>query len=122
MEGRTALQQFTSKLSDLTMQAIAFDCQSLKHPPSEEAMAAHIRFKNNFVHLVSLMHGVALMTMRDDLDMENTMVCLSASCSLLCASCSQASGNAGSAPRKRRWQPTPVLGTVLRTSPTSCMA
>jgi hypothetical protein len=75
MEGRTALQQFTSKLSDLTMQAIAFDRHGLQHP-SEEALAAHVRFKNNFVHLVSLMHGVALMTMRDDLDMENTMACL----------------------------------------------
>lgn len=55
-------------------QALAFDYQTLKEPVSSEALDAHRKFANNFVHLVSLMHGVALATLRDDFDMENVMV------------------------------------------------
>ena len=37
-------------------------------------MAGHTRFKNNFCHLASLLHAVALAVLRDDYDMENIMV------------------------------------------------
>lgn len=56
------------------LQALAFDFQTMKEPVSAEQLEAHKKFANNFVHLVSLMHGVALATLRDDFDMENIMV------------------------------------------------
>ena len=82
-EGRTVLQQFTSKLTDTAVMAVTFDKQVIaKHGNqtdgySEDTAAAeagHQRFKNTFVHLVSLMHAVALATLRDDYDMENLVV------------------------------------------------
>ena len=73
-EGRTALQTFTSKLTDVMTQATVFDVQTVVKDPSEKTMAGHQRFKNTMTHLVSLMHAVALQTLRDDYDMENIMV------------------------------------------------
>jgi hypothetical protein len=75
-EGRTQLQTFTSKLTDAIMLALAFDKQSLSLTTSEHLRIAHRRFCNNLVHLASLMHGVAVATLRDDYDMDSIMVCL----------------------------------------------
>lgn len=75
-EGRTQLQTFTSKLTDAVMAALAFDKQTLPLDLSEEMRVAHTRFCNNLVHLASLMHGVAVATLRDDYDMDSIIVCL----------------------------------------------
>lgn len=74
-EGRTALQTLTSKLVDSVMQALAFDGRTLPKDATPDQLAGHLRFKNNLVHLTSLLHAVALATLRDDYDMENIMVC-----------------------------------------------
>ena len=73
-EGRSELQSLTSKLSDVAVMAACFDLQAVEKDPTTEAWAAHELFVDTFLHLVSLMHAVALATLRDDYDMSNLMV------------------------------------------------
>ena len=68
------LQSLTSKLSDVAVMAACFDFQAVEKDPTTEAWAAHEVFVDTFLHLVSLMHAVALATLRDDYDMSNLMV------------------------------------------------
>lgn len=76
-EGRTQLQKLASKLSDIVVQALTFDYETLPRDISEEALLAHWRFRDNFIHLVSLLHAVALLTLRTDYNMENLSVRIS---------------------------------------------
>ena len=64
----------TSKLVDCVVQAHAFDTQTMPKDATDEQVSRHIKFKNNIVHIASLLHAVALATLRDDYDMENITV------------------------------------------------
>lgn len=64
----------TMGLVDTVMQAYAFDAKTLPRNATDEQITEHHRFMNNLVHLSSLLHAVALATLRDDYDMENIMV------------------------------------------------
>lgn len=73
-EGRTQLQTLTSKLTDFIVQCDTFDRMSLPDKPTDDERAAYSHFRDTLVHLVSLLHAVALATLRDDFDMENIKV------------------------------------------------
>ena len=51
-EGRTQLQKFASKLSDIVVQALTFDYETLPRNISEDALLAHWHFRDNCIHLV----------------------------------------------------------------------
>lgn len=74
-EGRSQLQQMTSKLTDCVVMALKFDRESIpKENPSEAQLKDHQWFRDTMIHLVSLMHAVALSTLRTDFNMENIVV------------------------------------------------
>lgn len=74
-EGRTQLQQLTSKLTDAVVMSLQFDRTSVPAVgATQEQIDAHDWFRDTFVHLISLMHAVALATLREDFDMENLVV------------------------------------------------
>jgi hypothetical protein len=58
----------------VVVQALTFDYETLPRDISEEALMAHWRFRDNFIHLVSLLHAVGLLTLRTDFNMENLTV------------------------------------------------
>jgi hypothetical protein len=65
-----------SKLSDTTELCINFDRMSVHEDsnPTDHDIEEHEWFTNTLVHLVSLLHAVALATLRVDLNMENIVV------------------------------------------------
>jgi hypothetical protein len=73
-DGLTQLQVLASRLTGLVVQALAFDGKSLVEDASLIALQAHERFKDNLMHLVSLLHAVALATLRQDFNMDNITV------------------------------------------------
>lgn len=90
-EGRKRLQTVTAKLSDLAVLAVALDEKNLFDAeylaPRSEAMeeSKHRRFVAVLVHLVSLMHAVALATLSGDLsgdnfEVSNPTCCRTADC------------------------------------------
>ena len=75
-EGRSHLATLLSKLSDATEMCLNFDRMTI-HPsnnPTEEDFLEHEWFRNTLIHLVSLLHGSALATLRLDFNMENIVV------------------------------------------------
>eukprot|EP00892_Ulva_mutabilis_P004193 jgi/Ulvmu1/2145/UM129_0004.1 len=74
-EGRTQLQQMTSKLTDAITTSLNFDKTAVpKVGATQEQIEEHKWFCDTFVHLISLFHGVALATLRGDYNMENVVV------------------------------------------------
>jgi hypothetical protein len=73
-EGRSQVQIFASKLTDSVVQSVNFDIVSLPAEATEDDLEAHNRFRDTLVHLVSLLHGVGLATLREDYNMENLYV------------------------------------------------
>jgi hypothetical protein len=73
-EGRTQMQVFASKLTDVVVQCSAFDQASLPVAATQEEIEGHIRFRDTLVHLVSLLHAVGLATLREDYDLDNLCV------------------------------------------------
>ena len=74
-EGRSQLQQMTAKLSDAITTTLNFDKTAVpKTGATQEQIEEHKWFRDTFVHLISLFHGVALATLRGDYNMENIVV------------------------------------------------
>eukprot|EP01025_Chloroclados_australasicus_P030869 TRINITY_DN3106_c0_g1_i1.p1 TRINITY_DN3106_c0_g1~~TRINITY_DN3106_c0_g1_i1.p1 ORF type:complete len:491 (-),score=51.58 TRINITY_DN3106_c0_g1_i1:2910-4268(-) len=72
-EGRTQFQLMTSKWADGVVLALNFD----KYNQDENDPMVKYRqtvFANTFIHLVSLLHGLACQTLRKDYDMNNIIV------------------------------------------------
>eukprot|EP01023_Acetabularia_acetabulum_P024927 TRINITY_DN2394_c0_g1_i2.p1 TRINITY_DN2394_c0_g1~~TRINITY_DN2394_c0_g1_i2.p1 ORF type:complete len:530 (+),score=43.52 TRINITY_DN2394_c0_g1_i2:220-1809(+) len=69
MEGRTNLQMMTSKWTDGVIQALNFD--KYNQEDSAEARFGCRVFSETFVHLVSLLHGLACQNLRRDFDLCN---------------------------------------------------
>jgi hypothetical protein len=72
-EGRTQLQIFASKLTDVTVQALCFDAYTIPEISTLQEQA-YDKFKDNLIHLISLLHAVAIATLREDYNMENITV------------------------------------------------
>eukprot|EP01023_Acetabularia_acetabulum_P020213 TRINITY_DN20429_c0_g2_i1.p1 TRINITY_DN20429_c0_g2~~TRINITY_DN20429_c0_g2_i1.p1 ORF type:complete len:458 (+),score=86.68 TRINITY_DN20429_c0_g2_i1:226-1599(+) len=73
MEGRTQFQLMTSKWADGVVLALNFD----KYNQADSDQIAKYKmtvFANTFVHLVSLLHAVASLTLRSDYDLDNLNV------------------------------------------------
>ena len=86
-EGRTQLQQMTSKLTDAVVMSLQFDRTAVpKSGATREQIEQHDWFRDTMVHLISLMHAVALATLRDDYDMENLVVRLPSCMVAVCCS------------------------------------
>lgn len=65
----------TAKLSDAITTTLNFDKTAVpKTGATAEQIEEHKWFKDTFVHLISLFHGVALATLRGDYNMENIVV------------------------------------------------
>jgi hypothetical protein len=65
----------TSKITDCVVVALAFDRESVhKVSPTEEQVREHQWFRDTVIHLCSLLHAVALATLRTDYNMENIVV------------------------------------------------
>jgi hypothetical protein len=65
----------TSRLTDAVVLAVNFDRESVpKSNPTAQQVKDHQWFRDTVVHLASLMHGVALATLRTDYNMENLVV------------------------------------------------
>lgn len=74
-EGRTNLQLMTSKLTDAVVLALTFDREAVpKINPTVEQVKEHQWFRDTLIHLCSLLHAVALATLRTDYNMENIVV------------------------------------------------
>ena len=74
-EGRTNLQLMTSKLTDAVVLALTFDREAVpKNNATEEQVKEHEWFRDTLIHLCSLLHAVALATLRTDYNMENIVV------------------------------------------------
>jgi hypothetical protein len=73
-EGRTQLQTLTSKLSDVAALGITLDSLPYSLRPTKELLLEHWRFKVVYVHLISLLHAVALATLRKDYKLKNLEV------------------------------------------------
>ena len=74
-EGRTNLQLMTSKLTDAVVLALTFDREAVpKINATEEQVKEHQWFRDTLIHLCSLLHAVALATLRTDYNMENIVV------------------------------------------------
>jgi hypothetical protein len=75
-EGRSQLQNFTSRLTDAVVLCLTFDREAVpKTNPTEEQVKEHQWFRDTLIHVASLLHGVALATLRTDYNMENIVVC-----------------------------------------------
>jgi hypothetical protein len=74
-EGRTQLQRMTSRLTDCVVLCVCLDREAVpKKGYSEQQVKDHQWFRDTVLHLASLMHGVALASMRTDYNMENLVV------------------------------------------------
>eukprot|EP00884_Botryococcus_braunii_P001134 jgi/Botrbrau1/11020/Bobra.101_1s0018.1 len=69
--GRISLAKMTAAWADACAQAIAFDSDTLPATPSESELEAARLFREAMVHLISLLHGVALQHLRIDWDLGN---------------------------------------------------
>lgn len=70
-EARTNLQLMTTKWTDAVIQTVKFDYYTLPGTLTEEAVINAKIFQENIVHLISLLHGVALQNLRRDFDIKN---------------------------------------------------
>lgn len=52
------------------MQALCFDAYTIPEASTLQAQA-YDKFKDNLIHLISLLHAVGLATLRDDYNVEN---------------------------------------------------
>ena len=74
-EGRTQLQVLTSKLTDAVLMCLCFDREAVpKEKPTHQQIVEHHRFRDTLLHVSSLLHGVALATLRTDYDFDNLIV------------------------------------------------
>jgi hypothetical protein len=65
----------TAKLADCIVMALKFDREAVpKQNPTEQQIKDHQWFRDTMIHLVSLLHAVALSTLRTDFNMENIVV------------------------------------------------
>lgn len=67
------MQAFASKLTDVAVQALCFDAYTIPETSTLQAQA-YDKFKDNLIHLISLLHAVGLATLRDDYNVENIVV------------------------------------------------
>ncbi|GMH35646.1 hypothetical protein BSKO_03514 [Bryopsis sp. KO-2023] len=70
-EGRTQMQLMDSKWIDVATQAIFFDRGTLVDDADEKALWESKIFCESFVHLMSLLHALALQNFRRDWDLDN---------------------------------------------------
>eukprot|EP00210_Caulerpa_lentillifera_P008077 g7712.t1 len=70
-EARTNLQLMTTKWTDAAIQCVKFDFCTLPGTLSEEARQNSQIFQDNIIHLISLLHGVALQNLRRDFETRN---------------------------------------------------
>jgi hypothetical protein len=79
-EGRSQLQTLTSKLTDLAVLGVCLDeknlleSEFLAHRSDASEESKHRRFVAVLVHLVSLLHAIALATLSGDHSTENIEV------------------------------------------------
>lgn len=86
-DGRSQLATLVSKLSDATEMCLNFDRMTIRFNPTQPAIDEHEWFRNTLIHLISLMHAVALATLRVDFNMENLVVRAAPNldiCNLIC--------------------------------------
>jgi hypothetical protein len=80
-EGRSHLQTLSAKLTDLAVLGVSldeknlFDNQYLAHHHEALEESKHRRFVAVLVHLISLLHALALGTLSGDLSPHNIEVC-----------------------------------------------
>ncbi|CAD7701187.1 unnamed protein product [Ostreobium quekettii] len=70
-EGRTSLAVMEAMFLETVTLVMNFDCGTLPADISEDAALAHARFSDAFLHYISLLHAVALQSLRQDYDMSN---------------------------------------------------
>ena len=74
-EGRSQLQVLTSKLSDAVLLCLCFDREAVpKEEPTHRQIIEHQTFRDSLLHVASLLHGVALASLRTDYDFDNLIV------------------------------------------------
>lgn len=74
-EGRSQLQILTSKLTDAVVMCLCFDRETVcKDHPTQQQIKEHHHFRDTLLHVASLLHGVALATLRTDFDFDNLIV------------------------------------------------
>lgn len=84
-EARTQLDVFSGKLTDAVIVAMTLDRNNIAmfdlgvtkgedKLPIDELKIGHKRFKHVLIHLTSLLHAVALATLRNDQDLRNIIV------------------------------------------------
>ena len=61
----------TSKWTDAAIQCLRFESCTLPDESSDEAKQASLLFQENIVHLISLLHGVAVLNLRRDWMLRN---------------------------------------------------
>jgi hypothetical protein len=65
----------SAKLTDAIVMMLKWDREGVpKDSPSPSQIKDHLWFRDTMVHLASLMHAVALSTLRTDFNMENIVV------------------------------------------------
>ncbi|GMH38627.1 hypothetical protein BSKO_06511 [Bryopsis sp. KO-2023] len=70
-EGRTNLQLMSAKWADAVIQVLNFDFGTLPLDIDEAGKIRARKFADTYVHLISLMHGVAVQNLRRDWDLDN---------------------------------------------------
>ncbi|CAD7699638.1 unnamed protein product [Ostreobium quekettii] len=70
-EGRTTLQLMSAKWSDAVIQVLNFDFGTLPPDLDDEGKRRARRFGDTFVHLMSLLHAVAVQNLRKDWELDN---------------------------------------------------
>jgi hypothetical protein len=87
-DGCTSLQKLTSKLTDTAVLGVTLDYKNVhaameelkktgtkdKERAAEETKQKHSHFVQKFIHTISLLHAVALATLRTDYCLENLEV------------------------------------------------
>lgn len=61
----------SSKWADAVIQVLNFDFGTLPADLDDEGIKKAVKFGDTFVHLISLMHGVAIQNLRRDWDLDN---------------------------------------------------
>lgn len=74
LDNVSVLQLMSSKWTDAVIQVLNFDFGSLPDDLDDEGIKKAVKFGDTFVHLISLMHGVAIQNLRRDWDLKNTAV------------------------------------------------
>eukprot|EP00803_Ostreobium_quekettii_P004807 evm.model.scf_1129.1 EVM.evm.TU.scf_1129.1 scf_1129:2455-5702(-) len=70
-EGRTQLQLMTSKLTDVAIMVLIFDRETLPRGSGKISYQRARVFGESFLHFISLLHAVALQSLRLDWDLDN---------------------------------------------------